>query len=47
MRVLLADDDSATRDFVKRALEDDGHNVTIAQDGTEAIEKLSREPSTL
>ena len=40
MRVLLADDDLAMRDFVRRALEDDGYDVTIAQDGTEAIETL-------
>lgn len=40
-RILLADDDKAMRDFVKRALEADGHHVAVAHDGTEALERLS------
>lgn len=40
-RILLADDDQATRDLVKRALETEGHHVTLTQDGTEALESLS------
>ncbi|MFA5951236.1 MAG: response regulator [Hyphomicrobium sp.] len=39
--ILLADDDSSTRDLVRRALEQDGHVVRIAQDGTEALESLT------
>ena len=39
-RILLADDDAATRDLVQRALATDGHVVTSTQDGTEAVEKL-------
>ncbi len=39
-RILLAEDDQATRDLVKRALEADGHHVEVTQDGTEALEKL-------
>lgn len=39
-RILLADDDKATRDLVKRALESDGHAVEITQDGSEALDKL-------
>lgn len=39
--ILLADDDQATRDLVKRALEADGHTVDLTQDGTEALEILS------
>jgi CheY-like chemotaxis protein len=39
-RILLADDDSATRDLVKRALETEGHEVEVTQDGSEALEKL-------
>lgn len=39
--ILLADDDQATRDLVKRALESDGHKVDITQDGTEALEALT------
>jgi two-component system, cell cycle response regulator CpdR len=35
--ILLADDDAAARDLVKRALELDGHSVQMAGDGAEAI----------
>jgi CheY-like chemotaxis protein len=40
-KILLADDDAATRDLVRRALEMDGHKVTATQDGMEALERLS------
>ena len=43
-RILLADDDVATRDLVERALATDGHAVTPTQDGTEALEKLREAP---
>lgn len=36
-RILLADDDQAARNLVKRALEAEGHTVDIAEDGTEAL----------
>lgn len=39
--ILLADDDAATRDFVRRALEGDGHRVVVAADGVEALEQVS------
>ena len=39
-QILLADDDKATRDLVKRALESDGHAVTVTQDGSEALEQM-------
>ena len=39
-RILLADDDAATRDLVKRALEGDGHTVQVTQDGGEALERV-------
>jgi len=35
-RILLADDDKGALDLVRRALELDGHNVTTADDGSEA-----------
>jgi two-component system, cell cycle response regulator CpdR len=38
-RILLADDDAATRDLVRRALEADGHSVLVTQDGNEALEQ--------
>jgi len=39
-RILLADDDAATRDLVQRALGLDGHQVIVTQDGAEALEQL-------
>jgi CheY-like chemotaxis protein len=39
-QILLADDDRATRDLVRRALEADGHKVTVTQDGGEALEQV-------
>lgn len=39
-QILLADDDAATRDMVKRALEGDGHSVTVTQDGNEALDQV-------
>jgi len=39
-RILLADDDAATRDLVQRALAMDGHEVIVTQDGAEALERL-------
>jgi len=39
--ILLADDDQATRDLVRRALESDGHRVGLTQDGVEALETLT------
>jgi two-component system, cell cycle response regulator CpdR len=44
-RILLADDDAATRDLVTRALATDGHSVTTTQDGGEALEKLQESPA--
>lgn len=43
-RILLADDDAATRDLVQRALATDGHQVVSTQDGAEALEKLQAAP---
>lgn len=39
-RILLADDDRGSVDFVRRALEMDGHLVVATQDGNDALEKL-------
>ncbi len=41
-RILVTEDDEAVRTFVKRALELDGHDVDVAEDGAEAIETLKR-----
>ncbi|KUI39114.1 response regulator transcription factor [Mycobacterium sp. GA-2829] len=42
-RVLIADDDNVVRDVVRRYLERDGLEVTIARDGTEALRLLGTE----
>jgi two-component system, OmpR family, response regulator ResD len=39
-RVLIADDDTVVRDVVRRYLERDGLDVTVAGDGTEALRVL-------
>jgi two-component system, cell cycle response regulator CpdR len=39
-RILLAEDDAATRDLVQRALALDGHEMIVTQDGAEALERL-------
>lgn len=42
--ILIADDEAATRDLVRRALESDGHSVAVASDGNEALSSLSTAP---
>jgi two-component system, cell cycle response regulator CpdR len=39
-RILLADDEAATRELLKRALSNDGHEIVVAEDGQEALEHL-------
>ena len=39
-RILVAEDDGAVREFVARALEHRGHEVTAVCDGLEALEAL-------
>jgi DNA-binding NtrC family response regulator len=38
--ILLADDDAAVRDLVRRALTSEGHTVHVTQDGLEALDYL-------
>jgi CheY-like chemotaxis protein len=40
-RVLLAEDEAPVRDMVKHALTADGHDVSVAQDGQEALDLLA------
>lgn len=40
-KILLTEDDEAVRAFVRRALEIDGHELTIAEDGSEALDRLT------
>ncbi len=39
-KILLADDDAAVRDLVRRALTTDGHSVHVTEDGVEAFDYL-------
>lgn len=39
--ILLADDDAAVRDLVRRALTSEGHNVHVTEDGAMALEYLT------
>jgi two-component system cell cycle response regulator CpdR len=42
-RILIAEDEEALRSFIARALKQDGHTVTTASDGAEALDVLTRE----
>ena len=41
-RILIAEDDDAVRALVTRALDADGHELTVAADGAQALEALRR-----
>jgi CheY-like chemotaxis protein len=41
-RILIAEDEEALRSLVARALRQDGHEVTTAADGAEALELIVR-----
>ena len=40
-RILVVDDEEPVREFVRRALEMDGHIISIAADGAEAMDVLT------
>ena len=40
--ILIAEDDRAVREFVSRALQRDGHDVTAVEDGVYALEALAQ-----
>ena len=42
-RILIAEDEEGIRALVARALSQDGHSVSTAKDGAEALEMLTRE----
>jgi CheY-like chemotaxis protein len=42
-RILIADDEEAMRSLIARALRQDGHEVTTANDGAQALDVLARE----
>lgn len=45
--ILLADDDAAVRDLVRRALTSEGHTVHVTQDGAEALEHLTAHAASI
>ena len=42
-KILVADDDDMIRELVVRALHEDGHELTAADDGAAALEALGRQ----
>jgi two-component system cell cycle response regulator CpdR len=40
--ILIAEDDKAVREFVSRALRQDGHEITAVADGEQALSALAR-----
>ena len=42
-RIMLVDDDVGTLDTMRRALELDGHQITVSSDGAEALSRLAAE----
>lgn len=42
-KILIAEDDTAVREFVSRALVNAGHAVTAAADGVQALEALEKD----
>ena len=42
MNILVADDEAAIRNLVAELLQDEGHTVTLAEDGQDALEKFNR-----
>lgn len=45
MRILVVDDDPSVRDLVSLQLELEGHEVTTASDGAEALALIEAEPA--
>ena len=41
-RILIAEDEAAVREFVRRALQHHGHQVTAVEDGAAALEALGQ-----
>lgn len=46
-RILVAEDEVAVREFIRRVLESRGHDVTVVGDGADAVVKLARMPFDL
>jgi CheY-like chemotaxis protein len=46
-RILVAEDEMPVREFIRRVLEQRGHDVVVVGDGAEAVVKLARMPFDL
>jgi two-component system cell cycle response regulator CpdR len=46
-RILVAEHEVAVREFIRRVLEQRGHEVVVVSDGTDAVVKLARLPFDL
>jgi two-component system response regulator MprA len=44
MRILVVDDERAVRESLRRALELEGYEIELAEDGSQALERLDSEP---
>ena len=44
MKILIVDDERAVRESLRRALELEGYEIELAEDGAEALERLGAEP---
>jgi CheY-like chemotaxis protein len=47
VRILVVDDEDIVREFIGSALEEEGFDITLAQDGVDALEKLKDGPFDL
>lgn len=47
MKILVVDDEQAVRDSLRRSLSFNGYDVSLAEDGVEAIESIEREEPDL
>ena len=44
MKILVVDDERAVRESLRRALELEGYEIELAEDGSAALERLEAEP---
>ena len=47
MKILVADDEQAVRESLRRSLSFNGYDVVLAEDGAEAVELIEKEQPTL
>ena len=47
MKILVADDEQAVRESLRRSLTFNGYEVVLAEDGAQAVELIEKEQPTL